>query len=192
MIDYKLYINSGVEAFGTDGKTITANEDLKTVDESALAREIAHQSHDLIPENVAAMVLQNFCKAAAEKMSEGFAIVLKSGQDAALRIYPDIHLKGDNINLDKAKELMPDVVIDEATMVEHATELADKVGVTMRVKAESEIKFTELLKSIGASIQRTDVVEKAKVARVNDTEESGSSNTQTNPSSGDDSGNGFG
>ena len=183
MIDYKLYINSGVEAFGTSGKTITANEDLKTVDENALAREIAHQSHDLIPENVAAMVLQNFCKAAAEKMSEGFAIVLKSGQDAALRIYPDIHLKGDNINLDRAKELMPDVVTDEATMIEHATELADKAGVTMRVKAESEIKFTELLKSMGASIQRTGVVEKARVARVNG-ESQNNGGTQTGDSTG--------
>ena len=72
MIDYKGQLNMGNEALQSE-KTITANEVLRTCDTKALAREISHQNA-LIPEQVAAAVLENFCKAAAEKMAEGFAI----------------------------------------------------------------------------------------------------------------------
>ena len=37
------------------------------------------------------------CKAAVEKMSEGFAVQLTSGEDVAIRIFPDIHIVGGNI-----------------------------------------------------------------------------------------------
>jgi hypothetical protein len=63
MIEYKGQLNLGNEALGSE-KTITANETVRTCDTKALAREIAHASHDLIPEQVASMVLENFCKAA--------------------------------------------------------------------------------------------------------------------------------
>ncbi len=41
MIEYNVQLNQGVEAFGT-GKSITANEVVKTCDSLELAREIAH------------------------------------------------------------------------------------------------------------------------------------------------------
>ena len=105
MIDYKGQLNLGNEAFGTE-KTITANEVLRTAEADALAREISHQN-PLIPEQVAKAVLDNFCKAACELMAMGFAIQLKNGDDVAIRILPDIHVKGGNINLARAKQLDP-------------------------------------------------------------------------------------
>ena len=173
---YSVSLNFGNEYIGANEKTITANEVVETVDEQALAREISHLN-PLIPEQVAKAVLENFCKAAASLMSMGFAIQMKNGNDAALRLYPDIHVKGGNINLARARELDPTVT--ELTL-ENAGALVDKAGVTVRAKAECEQKFTELLLSMGASVNRKEVVEKAKVVR---TEGSGST-TPTNPGNG--------
>lgn len=178
MIQYKVFLNNGVEAFGITEKTITANEELQTVDEQALAREITHEN-PLIPEQVAKAVLENFCKAAANLMSMGFAIQLKNGQDVALRIYPDVHVKGGNINLNRAKEL--DATVTELT-VDNAGSLVDKAGVTLRAKAECEQKFTELLLAAGAGVQRKGVVEKAMVMR-KDGEGGGPSGEGGGPSS---------
>ena len=160
MIDYKVCLNNGIEAFDVDQKTITANEDVKTADEQALAREIHHEN-SLIPEQLAKAVLENFCKAAANLMSMGFAIQLKNDDDVALRIHPDIHVKGGNINLARAQELDPKVT--ELTL-ENAGDLVSKAGVTLRVKAECQPKFTELLKSLNPSVNRAAVIERAKVA----------------------------
>ena len=157
-------MNNGIEAFGIDQKTITANEFVMTCDEQALAREISHENA-LIPEQVAKAVLENFCKAAAQLMSMGFAIQLKNGNDVALRIHPDIHVKGGNINLARAKELDPTVT--ELTK-ENAGDLVNRAGVVVRAKAECEPKFTELLLSMGAGISRKDVIERAMVARKDD------------------------
>ena len=179
MIQYKVFLNNGIEAFGITEKTITVNEELQTVDEQALAREISHEN-PLIPEQVAKAVLENFCKAAANLMSMGFAIQLKSGQDVALRIYPDVHVKGGNINLKRAKELDPEVT---ALTVENAGALVDKAGVTVRVRAESEVKFTELLKAAGTGVQRKDVVEKEMVKR-KDSGDGTSDPGTTDPSTG--------
>jgi hypothetical protein len=153
-------LNQGVEAFGT-GKTITANEVLLTCDEKALAREIHHQNA-LIPEDVAASVLSYFGRAAAQLMAMGFAIQFKDGQDVLMRIYPDIHLKGGNINLTRAKELDPEVT--DLTM-ENAGDLASKVGVSVRVRCETETKFTELLEKEGYNIERKQVRDVAYVNR---------------------------
>ena len=163
MIEYKGQLNMGNEALGTE-KTITANESLRTCDTKVLAREIAHASHDLIPEQVAAMVLENFCKAAAEKMAEGFAIQLNNGSDVAIRIFPDIHVKGGNINLARAKELDPTVT--ELT-VENAGDLIDRAGgVTCRVRATCMQKFTDLLEKEEYQVKRTGIEVKAYVERV--------------------------
>ena len=43
MIQYTVSLNNGIEAFGVNQKTITANEEVQTADEQALAREIAHE-----------------------------------------------------------------------------------------------------------------------------------------------------
>lgn len=186
MVNYTICINNGVEAFGTgDQKTITVNESVKTADEAALAREIAH-ANPLIPEQVAKAVLENFCTAAAQKMSEGFAIQFKNGNDVAIRIYPDIHVKGGNINLQRAKELMPEDVTDEASMVEKAGDLVSKAGVTVRVKAECQQKFTDLLLAQSPSIQREDIIEKAKVSRVNPAP--ANNNQPENPNTGGNTG----
>ena len=164
MIDYKVCVNNGNEVLGINQKTITANEDLRTADEAALAREIAHEN-PLIPEQVAQSVLQNFCKAAANLMTMGFAIQLRNGNDVALRIHPDIHVDGGNIDLQRAMELMPDKVHSEADMDTYAGDLVSRAGVTVKVRAESQPKFTELLKSLNPGVNRTGVVERAKVLR---------------------------
>ncbi len=159
-IKYRGVLNQGVEAFNT-GKTITANEIVETVDEKALAREI-HHLNGLIPEQVAESVLQNFCQAAAQLMAMGYAVVLRNGNDAAIRIYPDVHVKGENINLAKAQELIPGTT--DLTL-ENASELLTKAGVTVRAKAECEQKMTELLLAQGASLERKEIIEKARVLR---------------------------
>lgn len=134
---------------------------LLTCDEKALAREIHHQN-SLIPEDVAASVLGYFGKAAAQLMAMGFAIQFKQGQDVLMRIYPDVHLKGGNINLERARELNPEVT--DLTL-ENAGELATQVGVKVRVRCETEAKFTELLQSEGISVERKAVKEVAYVAK---------------------------
>ena len=172
MIKYQVSLNKGVEAFGT-GPSITANEIVDTADASALAREI-HHLNSLIPEQVAEAVLQNFCEAAANLMAMGYAVVLRSGADAAIRIYPDVHVKGGNINLDRAKQLIPGTV---ALSLDNAGELVTKAGVTVRAKAECEPKFNDLLTTAGARLERKEVVEKAFVKRANASDEPGGSDS---------------
>ena len=165
MFSYNIFINNGVEAFGTEGKTITVNEVVQTADIKALAREIHHENM-LIPEQVAESVLQNFAKAAANLMSQGFAIQFKSGDDVFMRIYPDIHIKGGNINLKRAQELIPGTT--EIT-TENAGELVSRAGVTVRAYAECEKKFTDLLLAESSGLQRKDVIEKARVMKTDGT-----------------------
>jgi hypothetical protein len=190
MIEYKGQLNMGNEALGTE-KTITANEYLRTCDTKALAREINHQNK-LIPEDVAAAVLGYFCKAAVEKMAEGFAIQLYNGQDVALRIFPDIHVKGGNINLARAKELDPTVT--ELT-AENAGELIDKAGgVTCRVRATCMQKFTDLLEKEEYQVKRVGIETKAYVERVNgdDTgDDNGGGDNQGGEGGGDNNGGGL-
>ena len=161
----------GNEALQSE-KTITANEVLRTCDTKALAREISHQNA-LIPEQVAAAVLENFCKAAAEKMAEGFAIQLSAGGDVAIRIFPDIHIKGGNINLARAKELDPTVT--ELT-AENAGDLIDRAGgVTCRVRATCMQKFNDLLEAEDYQVKRVGIETKAYVPKAGN----GGDNTQT-------------
>lgn len=179
MIQYEVQLNQGNEALQT-GKTITANEVLLTCDEKALAREIHHQN-SLIPEDVAASVLGYFGKAAAQLMAMGFAIQFKNGQDVLMRIYPDVHLNGGNINLERAKQLNPEVT--DLTL-ENAGELATQVGVKVRVRCETEAKFTELLDAEGISVERKAVKEVAYIAKKG----SEGGNTQTGGNTGGNTG----
>ena len=162
-MEYSISINNGVEAFGTAGqKTITVNEELKTVDAKFLAHYISLHN-PTIPQQTAQSVLENFVECAAELMAQGNAIQLKNGQDVALRLYGDIHIKGGNINLSRARELMPGLT--EIT-AENAQELVSRAGLTVRAYAEVEQKFTDLLLAQGASVTSSGkVVEKATVAR---------------------------
>ena len=180
MIKYQVSLNKGVEAFGT-GPSITANEIVDTADASALAREI-HHLNSLIPEQVAEAVLQNFCEAAANLMAMGYAVVLRSGADAAIRIYPDVHVKGGNINLDRAKQLIPGTV---ALSLDNAGELVTKAGVTVRAKAECEPKFNDLLTKAEVRLERKEVVEKAFVKRANASDDSSVGGSDSSDSEGD-------
>ena len=166
MIEYKGQLNMGNEALQSE-KTITANEVLRTCDAKALAREIHHQN-SLIPEQVATAVLENFCKAAAEKMAEGFAIQLNAGDEVAIRIFPDIHIKGGNINLARAKELDPSVTELTEGII---GSLIDKAGVQVRVRATCMSKFTDMLENEGARLTRVGVETKAYIQRKGDSDE---------------------
>ena len=187
MIKYQVSLNKGVEAFGT-GPSITANEIVDTADASALAREI-HHLNSLIPEQVAEAVLQNFCEAAANLMAMGYAVVLRSGADAAIRIYPDVHVKGGNINLDRAKQLIPGTV---ALSLDNAGDLVSKAGVTVRAKAECEPKFNDLLTKAEARLERKEVVEKAFVKRAGASDDAAEEGGSNDGGSGSDSGSGNG
>ena len=162
MIEYNLQINNGNEAFGTTGKTITANEVVKTISVDFLAEEL-HHANDLIPKTVVKEVLSHFAEVAVRLMAEGFAIQFMNNQDVVLRLYPDIHLKCQSINLTKARELLNEPTLTEAQMVERAGELADKVGISVRAYAEVQRTFTQMLQDAKPSIQRKGIVEKAYV-----------------------------
>jgi hypothetical protein len=185
MIEYKGQLNMGNEALGAD-KTITANEQVRTCDTKALAREISHQN-SLIPEDVAASVLGYFCKAAVKKMAEGFAVQLTNGNDVALRIFPDVHVKGGNINLARAKELDPTVT--ELTE-ENAGALIDKAGVIVRVRAICQQKFTDLLDAEEYQLKRTGVEVVPYVAKGNGNNENENENENQGGNGGGNGGNG--
>ena len=160
---YKVSLNQGNAALGS-GKSITVNEELETVGEKTLAREIVHHNA-LIPQQVCEDVLENFCKAACELMAQGYAIVLKSDGDAAIRLYPDIHVKGGSINLERAQQLDPTVT---DLTVENAMDLVQKAGgVTVRARAEVEQKLTDMLLSdeMYEGVTCKGVVERAYVER---------------------------
>ena len=112
---------------------------------------------------MAAAVLGYFCKAAVMKMTEGFAVQLSSDGKVALRLIPDIHIKGGSINLARAKELDPTVT--ELTE-ENAGDLIDKAGgVTLKVRAIAQQPFTDLLNDQKPRVERSGVVTAAYVAK---------------------------
>lgn len=183
MIKYQVQLNQGNEALNS-GKSITANEVCDTADNNFVAHHL-HLHNPLVPEDVAKAVLNAFCETAAELMGQGYAIQLMKGSDVMMRIYPDIHLNGDNINLSRAKELMPEVT--DLTM-DNAGELASRVGVSVRARVSVTKAFTDLLDQKKAAVERVAVVEKPYVSK------SGGSNTPADggqsqgatPSGGDD------
>lgn len=183
-IPYKGQLNLGNAALGTE-KSITANEDIRTAEARDLAREIAHQSHDLIPEKVAEMVLDSFCQACVDLLNMGFGVQLRTNGDVAMRIIPDIHVAGGSINLARARQLDPTVT--ELT-ADNAADLIDRAGgVTVKVRAIVQQKFTDLLHANGGGkVERTGIETKAYVER-KDGATSGGTTTPGAPASGDDS-----
>jgi hypothetical protein len=149
-------LNDKVENVNMNGKSITVKAVVRACDEDALAKEISHLN-PLIPEQVAKSVLDNFCEAALNLMSMGFAVHLKNGKDVAMRLYPDVRVDGGSINLQKAQELDP--AITELTL-DNASELVAKAGLTVKVKAECQHKFSERLHTRDFSLQKTEVVER--------------------------------
>ena len=167
-------MNNGVEAFGT-GKSITANEVCETADNNFVAHHL-HLHNPLVPEDVAKAVLNSFIETVAELVGQGYAVQLMKGGDVMLRIYPDIHLNGDNINLARAQQLDPSVT--DLTL-QNAGDLAARVGVTVRPRAQVTQKFADLLDQKKGTLERAAVVEKPYVARNGSTPE-----TPTDPTPG--------
>ena len=88
---------------------------------------------------------------------------LSAGSDVAIRIFPDIHIKGGNINLARAKELDPTVT--ELTE-DNAGELIDKAGgVQVRVRATCMQKFTDLLRRPKTSRQSASDQDRPYIAK---------------------------
>lgn len=187
MFYYNININNGVEAFGRTSKTITVSEVTRNADMKALAREINH-ANMLIPDQVAESVIQNFADAAISLMSQGFAIQLKSSNDVILRLYADVKLKGGNINLTRARELMPGVVETEQDMVDHAGELVGRAGLVIKAHAEVEQKFTELVNFASSGVDRLDIVEKPCIMRKDENTPTPSGGGTTPGGSGDNGG----
>ena len=163
-LKYNVQLNNGVEAFGT-GKSITANEVCDTADNNFVAHHL-HLHNPLVPEDVAKAVLNSFIETVAELVGQGYAVQLMKGGDVMLRIYPDIHLNGDNINLARAQQLDPTVT--DLTL-QNAADLAARVGVTVRPRAQVTQKFADLLDQKKSPVERVAVIEKPYVTRTGTT-----------------------
>ena len=190
MIKYDVKLNNGVEAFGTTEKTLTASEHVENVDANFMAHHM-HLHNPLIPEDVATAVLNAFCESAAELMGQGLAVVLTNKGKAALRLYPDVHVKGGNINLARAQELMEGVT--ELTL-DNASELVQRAGLTLRAKAECEPAMGVLLDQSKSGLTLNAVVNVPYVQRTADPADpddttgtnTGNQGNTPNPGSGDD------
>lgn len=158
MIEYIGQINLPNQNIGQTGKTITANEVVRTCDTKALAKEVVHEVNNIVNAGVAELIINCFCRAMAGKMTEGFAIQMMNDNDVMMRIFPDVHLNGQSVNLEKAREILGNPSLTEDQMVEQAGEIIDRVGVKVGVRAVVQQKFTELLKKEGFQLKRTDIV----------------------------------
>ena len=186
MIEYTIKINNGNENIGSNAKSITVKEKVKTAGVKDLSREI-NLLNKLIPEQVAAAVLDNFCEAAANLMSMGQAVVLKSRGKAAIRLIPDVKLNGRNITLARAQQL--DSTITDLTE-ENAGDLVQRVGVRVRARAVCAPALTELIQAAGISTQKTNIINVPKILRANDNGSTPSTGGTTpsgeNPNDGND------
>lgn len=175
MVDYKIQVYNGNEAFGTTGRTIAIQEQPRTISQDFMAEEL-HHVNELIPKATVKEVLGNFAKVAARLMAEGFAIQFQNDGDVVLRLYADAKIKGGNINLQRAKELNPDIT--EITQ-DNASDLVQRAGIQLRAYAEVQTKFNELLQEFKPSAHMLGVEEKAYVEKKND-EQSGGQNVGGN------------
>ena len=186
MIEYTIKINDGNENIGSNAKSITVKEKVKTAGVKDLSREI-NLLNKLIPEQVAAAVLDNFCEAAAVLMSMGQAVVLKSRGKAAIRLIPDVKLNGRNITLARAQQL--DSTITDLTE-DNAGDLVQRVGVRVRARAVCAPALTELIQAAGVSTQKTNIINVPKILRANDNGSTPSTGGTTpsgdNPNDGND------
>ena len=190
MIDVQISINNGNEAFGTSGKTITVNEQPKEVSLEFVAEELHHKMRHLEKEDIT-MVMERFLEVAARMMAEGFGIQYTNTKESVMmRLYTDarLDLPTKNINLAKARELMPDVVTDEQSMVDHAGELVAAVGVKLRPYVEVQQKFHELLGEYKPKYQVKGIVERAYVERKDNDNDNANGNANGNDNGGGDGG----
>ena len=189
MIKYNIKLNQGNEVLNSE-KTVTAVEVVENVDANFMAHHM-HLHNPLIPEDVATAVLNAFCESAAELMGQGLAVVLTSKGKAALRLCPDVHVKGGNINLARAHELMEGVT--ELTL-DNASELVQRAGLTLRAKAECEPAMGVLLDQSKSGLTLNSVVNVPYVHRTATPADpadttgtnTGNQGNNPNPGSGDD------
>ena len=189
MIKYNIKLNQGNEVLNSE-KSISAVEMVENVDAKFMAHHM-HLHNPLIPEDVATAVLNAFCESAAELMGQGHAVVLTNKGKAALRLYPDIHVKGGNINLARAQELMPEVT---ELSLDNAAELVQRAGLTLRAKAECEPAMGVLLDQSKSGLTLNEVVNVPYVQRTATTADpadttgtnTGNQGNNPNPGSGDD------
>ena len=189
MVDINIFVNQGVEAFGTTGRTLTVNELPKEVSLDFVAEELHHKMRHLEKEDIT-IVMERFLDVAARLMAEGFGIQYTNTKEAVMmRLYTDarLDLPTKSINLAKARELMPDVVTDEQSMVDHAGELVSLVGVKLRPYVEVQKKFHELLADYKPKYQVKGIVERDYVER-KDGDEPGDGGNGNGGSDGGDNG----
>ena len=166
MVEYKIIINNGNEAFGTTGKTLSVEEKPRTVSVDFLADAI-HSQNELVSKRLAAEVLSTFGAISARLMAEGLAIQFQQDGKAILRLYADTKIKDGNINLERARQLTGEPELTEAQMVERAGEIVRLAGVKVRAYAEVEQKFTEAIASFNPQVSLVGIEEKAYVERTN-------------------------
>lgn len=165
MVDVIISINNGNEAFGTSGKTLTVNELPKEVSLDFVAEELHHKMRHLEKEDIT-MVMERFLDVAARMMAEGFGIQYTNSKEAIMmRLYTDARIDGQNINLARAKELMPDVIHTEQDMVDHAGELVALAGIKLRPYVEVQKKFHELLAEYKPKYNVKDIKEVAYIPK---------------------------
>ena len=187
-IDYRVFVNNGNEAFGTTGKTLSIEEQPKTVSIDFLADAI-HSQNELIPKGVAREVLNIFGLVAARLMAEGLALQFQNEGNVLLRLYTDAKIKGGNVNLTRARELTKQPELTEEQMVARAGEIVALAGIQLRAYAEVQQKFNELLQSFNPSPNLVGTTERARIERTS-TENSGTSeNSGTNAGGGTSGGN---
>lgn len=177
MVDYKLFINNGIDAFGTSGKTLSIEEQPRTISVDFLADAIYSQN-ELVPKRMVKEVLSTFGTVAARLMAEGLALQFQSDGDVLLRMYADAKIKGGNINLQRARELTGNPQLTEEEMVSRAGEIVRLAGVQLRAYAEVQQKFNELLQSFKPQPNLSGTVERARIERTNTDDQGGSEQEQ--------------
>ena len=165
MIDIKISINNGNEAFGTTGKTLTVNEQTKSVSLDFVAEELHHRM-PLVPTDVIQQVLTGYAEVVSRLIAEGFCINYTNTKgDVLWQQYVDARLKCQSVNLEKARELTGDRQLEEAELVQRAGEIVQLAGVTLRPYVEVRQKFHELLADYKPKYNVVGVEERAYVEK---------------------------
>lgn len=158
---YQIFINQGNEYFGTEGKTITVGEVHDNKEEKTLTTSIFDKNR-LIPIQVIDDTMENFIQVIIEAAYDSKVVQLKDGNDVVARFYADINIKGGNINLARAQELIPGTT--EITE-ENAAELVQKAGLEIRIRADVMPRFTEKLKDMKPKLNNVGVVTRDRIVR---------------------------
>lgn len=189
MVDYNIYINNGNENLGIEKKTITVGEVVRTAEISDVAEEINHKN-PLVAEAASETVLEGSIDAVVKLLGMGFAVQYRNrNHDIIYRFVPDVEIKGGNIDLERAQELIPGTT--EIT-TENAAELVAAAGVKLKVRIEVLKKFSEMLTDRSCNLLK--VIERDKIMKKDNASGDTTIDTSTgsNNSGGDDipSGNG--